>query len=158
MLQETLNPEEHPNRITGSKVPAILLNVWILLIGGASLGRVCACSLRSRLVNISWRVNLFYYKRHILKFKKYLKILIFFHPNFGQMPSDIFPFFPGWDQMTLTNLCPSQTVDFIELLIAGSFYGSWFNTRSTKLHKKSSIRETKHLSTDADSSTNTTVG
>ena len=29
---------------------AILLNVWILPTGGASSGRVCACSLRSRLV------------------------------------------------------------------------------------------------------------
>jgi hypothetical protein len=32
----------HPNRMTGSKVTAILLNGWILLIGGASSGRVCA--------------------------------------------------------------------------------------------------------------------
>ena len=34
----------------GSKVTAFLLNWWILPIGGASSGRVCACSLRSRLV------------------------------------------------------------------------------------------------------------
>ena len=40
----------HPNRITGSKVTAILLNGWILPTGGASLGRVCAWSLHSRLV------------------------------------------------------------------------------------------------------------
>ena len=45
-----LNPEGHLNRITGSKVKVILLNWWILPIGGASSGRVCACSLRSRLV------------------------------------------------------------------------------------------------------------
>ena len=37
-----LNPKEHPNSITGSKVTAILLNEWILPIGGASSGRVCA--------------------------------------------------------------------------------------------------------------------
>ena len=33
-----LNPEGHPNRITGSKVTAILLNGWIVPIGGASSG------------------------------------------------------------------------------------------------------------------------
>ena len=39
MLQfflEILNLEGHPNRITGSKVTAILLNGWILPIGEAS--------------------------------------------------------------------------------------------------------------------------
>ena len=36
MLQ-LLNPEEHQNCITGSKVTAILQNGWILPIGGASL-------------------------------------------------------------------------------------------------------------------------
>ena len=49
-FMDILNPEGHPNCITGSKVTAILLNVLILPIGGASSGRVCACSLRSRLV------------------------------------------------------------------------------------------------------------
>ena len=43
---ENLNPEGHPNRITGSKVTSVLLNRWILPIGGALSGRVCACSLR----------------------------------------------------------------------------------------------------------------
>ena len=33
---EILNLEGHPNRITGSRVTAILLNGWILPIGGAS--------------------------------------------------------------------------------------------------------------------------
>ena len=42
--------------ITGSKVTAILLNGLILAIGRASTGRVCVCSLRSRLV-----VNVTYY-------------------------------------------------------------------------------------------------
>ena len=36
IFKEILNLEEHPNRITGSKVMAILLNWWVLLIGGAS--------------------------------------------------------------------------------------------------------------------------
>ena len=44
-----LNLEGHPNCITGSKVTAILLYGLILPFGGASSGRVCACSLRSRL-------------------------------------------------------------------------------------------------------------
>ena len=50
IFKEIVNPEGHLNRITGSKVTAILLNGWVLPIGGASSGRVCACSLRSRLV------------------------------------------------------------------------------------------------------------
>ena len=44
-----LNPEGHPNRFTGSKVTAILLNGWILPVGVASSGRVFACSLYSSL-------------------------------------------------------------------------------------------------------------
>ena len=36
--------------MSGSKVTAILRKRRILPIGGASLGRVCACSLRRRLV------------------------------------------------------------------------------------------------------------
>ena len=51
IIKGILNPKEHPNRITGSKVMAILLNGWIFPIGGGSSGRVCACSLRSRLVS-----------------------------------------------------------------------------------------------------------
>ena len=51
IFQEILNPEGHPNCFTGTKVAVILLNGWILPIGGASSGRVCACSLRSRLVS-----------------------------------------------------------------------------------------------------------
>ena len=47
---EILNLKAHPNCITGSKVTAILLNGWILPIGGASAVSVCVCSLRSRLV------------------------------------------------------------------------------------------------------------
>ena len=50
IFKEILNPEGYPNCITGSTVTAILLNGWILPIGGASSGRVCACSLRNRLV------------------------------------------------------------------------------------------------------------
>ena len=36
MIQTFLNPEGHPNRISGSKVTAILLKGWILPIGEAS--------------------------------------------------------------------------------------------------------------------------
>ena len=41
---------DHQNRIIGSRVTEILLNGWILPIGGIALGRVCVCSLPSRLV------------------------------------------------------------------------------------------------------------
>ena len=51
MFLEILNPEGHPNRITVLKVMAILLNGWILPLGGAALETVWACSLRSRHVN-----------------------------------------------------------------------------------------------------------
>ena len=46
-----INLEGHLNRFIGSKVTAILVNGGILHKGGASSGRVCACSLRSRLVS-----------------------------------------------------------------------------------------------------------
>ena len=36
VIKTFLNPEEHQNRITGSKVTAILLKGWILPIIGAS--------------------------------------------------------------------------------------------------------------------------
>ena len=39
IIKEILNSEGHPNCITSSKVRAILLNWWILPIGGASLGQ-----------------------------------------------------------------------------------------------------------------------
>ena len=47
---EILNREGYLNRITGSKVMVIFLNGWILPVGGVAFGRVCSCSLRSRLV------------------------------------------------------------------------------------------------------------
>ena len=50
IFSEILNLERHQNCFIGSKVPAIYLNGGILPIGGVALGRVCACSLRSRLV------------------------------------------------------------------------------------------------------------
>ena len=54
MLQflEILNLEGHQNRITGSRVTAILPNGWTSPIGEAASGRVCACSLRNRLVSL----------------------------------------------------------------------------------------------------------
>ena len=53
IFMEILNLEGHPNCITSSKITAILLNGLILPIGGASSGRVWACSLRSRLVYLN---------------------------------------------------------------------------------------------------------
>ena len=43
MIKNFLNPEGHQNPISGSKVTAILLKGWMLPIGGAASGRVCAC-------------------------------------------------------------------------------------------------------------------
>ena len=51
MIKAFLNPEGHKNPISGSKVTAILLKRWIWPIGGVASGRVCACSLNSRLVS-----------------------------------------------------------------------------------------------------------
>ena len=51
VIKNFLNPEGHQNPISGSKVTAILLKGWALSIGGASLWRVWACSLRSRLAS-----------------------------------------------------------------------------------------------------------
>ena len=50
IAKEILNLEGHSNCITGSKVMVILLNGWILPIGGVASERVCACNLLSRLV------------------------------------------------------------------------------------------------------------
>ena len=50
VIKNFLNPEGHQNPISGSKVTVILLKGWLLPIGGVVWGRVCACSLRSRLV------------------------------------------------------------------------------------------------------------
>ena len=52
VIKNFLNPKGHQNPISGSKGTAILLKGWILPTGGASSRRVCACSLRSRLVSI----------------------------------------------------------------------------------------------------------
>ena len=56
IFKEILNLEGHLNRITGSRVTAILLNGWVLPVGGIALGRVCACSLRSRLVSLALQI------------------------------------------------------------------------------------------------------
>ena len=42
---EILNPEGHPNRITGSKVMEILLNWWFLLYREGSAPAACAAGL-----------------------------------------------------------------------------------------------------------------
>ena len=39
MLKKILNPKGHINHITGSKVMVVLLNGWILPIGGASAAK-----------------------------------------------------------------------------------------------------------------------
>ena len=41
IYKEILNPKGHPNCMTGSKVMAILLNWWILPVGGVPSGMVC---------------------------------------------------------------------------------------------------------------------
>jgi hypothetical protein len=51
MIKNFLNPKGHQNPISASKAMAILLKGWILSIGGVVSGRVCACSLHSRLVS-----------------------------------------------------------------------------------------------------------
>ena len=51
VMKSVLYPEMHQNCISGSKVTVILLKGLILPIGGVALERVCACSLRSRLVS-----------------------------------------------------------------------------------------------------------
>ena len=50
IFKEILNFKEHQNHCIGSKATAICLNGWILPTGGVATGRVCACSLPSRLV------------------------------------------------------------------------------------------------------------
>ena len=52
MIKTFINPKGHLNPFSGSKVTAILLKGLILPMGGVALGRVCACSLRSRLVSM----------------------------------------------------------------------------------------------------------
>ena len=49
-IKDILDLLKHLNCITGSRVSAILLNGWILSIDRVELGRVCDCSLCSRLV------------------------------------------------------------------------------------------------------------
>ena len=51
-FSEILNLEGHPNRNAGSKVTAVLLNRWILPIGGASTGRVCMQTAKQACFNV----------------------------------------------------------------------------------------------------------
>ena len=78
-----LNPEGHQNPISGSKGTIILLKGLILPNGGVALGRVCACSLRSRLVFIMFpkhRCNfLFSHKKR--QERLFLYCLRFLFPN-----------------------------------------------------------------------------
>ena len=50
VIKNFLNIKDHQNRITGSKVTAILVRGKMLPIGGVASGRVCARNLHSRLV------------------------------------------------------------------------------------------------------------
>ena len=50
VIKNLFNPEGHANPISGLKVTTILLKAWIWPTGGVASGRVCACSLRSRLI------------------------------------------------------------------------------------------------------------
>ena len=50
VIKNFLNPEGHQNPITDSKVTAILLKSGFYLLVELQRGRICACSLRSRLV------------------------------------------------------------------------------------------------------------
>jgi len=50
VIKKFLNPEGLQNPISGLKVIAILLKEWFCLLVELQQGRVCACSLRSRLV------------------------------------------------------------------------------------------------------------
>ena len=43
-----LNLKRHQHCTIGSKVTAILLNGWVLSIGGVASGRACTCSLHSK--------------------------------------------------------------------------------------------------------------
>ena len=52
MIKNFLNRKGHQNPFGGSKVTAILLTEWIWPIGRVASGRVCPCTLRSRLVFI----------------------------------------------------------------------------------------------------------
>ena len=60
VIKNFLNPKRHQNPVSGSKVTAILLKGWILPIGGLASRRVCACSLRSRLV-FTWLPELLHW-------------------------------------------------------------------------------------------------
>ena len=52
IFKEILNPDGHPNRITGSKVTAILLKGWSFPIGGGSSLHVGARILKLNFVKI----------------------------------------------------------------------------------------------------------
>ena len=60
-MKSVLNPKGHQNRMSGSKVTIVLLKGLILSIGGVALGRVCACSLCSRLVFRAVNTYIFFF-------------------------------------------------------------------------------------------------
>ena len=59
MIKNFLNPEGHQNPISGSEVTAILLNGWILPIGGASSGEgLCLQPTQQACIMKIWRKRL----------------------------------------------------------------------------------------------------
>ena len=60
MIKKFLNPKGHQNIFSGSKATAILLEGWNWPVCGVASGRVCVCSLRSRLVIIFFNVRKIY--------------------------------------------------------------------------------------------------
>ena len=67
IFSENPNLEGHQNRCIGSKVTALLLKGCILPTGGASSGRFCACSLRSRIVSVVTSLSASCSKHHFTR-------------------------------------------------------------------------------------------
>ena len=59
-IWKILNLKDYTNCIIGSKVTVILLNVWILPIGGLASVRVCGFSLSSRIVLYLSHIRTYY--------------------------------------------------------------------------------------------------
>ena len=93
VIKNCLNLEGHQNSISGSKVKEILLKGWILPIGGASSGRVCACSLRSRLVFKN--VSIFWARSTVILQELPLKCLL--HVLGTNKIGFLFPKARGWN-------------------------------------------------------------
>ena len=78
MFSKIINLDKHLNCFIGSKVTAILMNGGILPTGGVALGRVCACSLCSRLVLVNIGLMVVFGFVCSEYPKKYLEVLCYF--------------------------------------------------------------------------------